>query len=137
MWFSDARSWLERNLPVVIVIDSYNENNGAPHQSATVDSAFCAWLKNAFLTELAQIPALRLILAGQQIPKTGMTAWEHRCQRHQLGPIPDPNDWMSYVQQIGAPHVTHEVVSAFCHAQHGHPLAIAVQLSQLRDWKRL
>jgi hypothetical protein len=90
-------------------------------------------VEDAFLAQVHRTVGMRLVLAGQQVPERGLTAWERCCHRHILGPIPDPNDWWAFAQHVGA-KITREMVSAYCHTEGGHPSAIATRLTMLRTW---
>ncbi len=135
-WFDDVRCWLEHSPPAVILIDTYNVVDTSLG-SATVDGEFCNWMEREFLLQLVRTPALRLILAGQQAPERGFTRWERHCYRHRLGPIRNPDDWMEFIQALGAQQVSRNIVSAYCHSEAGHPLSIATRLSMLCTWCEL
>lgn len=136
-WFDDLRTWLDRNqrLPAVILIDTYNTEDSET-QRATVDPEVQRWFESSFLTYIQRISAVRLILAGQQIPAANLT-WERNCLRHELGPIGDPDDWMPLVSELGG-SLSREVVSSHCFTAKGHPFVIATSLNLLcTQWSKL
>ena len=131
-WFADAQAYLPADRPAVILIDTYNRA-GAAGSQATVNEELHGWMEDVFLTQVQHTPALRLILAGQQVPESSLTPWERCCQRLVLGPIHSADDWQDYAQHVGA-HVTRETISAFCHTEGGHPYTIALKLTLLSTW---
>lgn len=131
-WFEDAQAYLPADRPAVILIDTYNRA-GTTERQALVSEELHGWMEDVFLTQVQHTPALRLILAGQQVPESGLTPWERCCQRHILGPIHNPDDWQRFAEHVGA-HVTRETISAYCHTEGGHPYAIALKLTALRTW---
>jgi len=137
-WFEDARDWMSPDRPAVMLVDTYNRVDtvaleGMRTRPATVDPEMHAWIETAFLAQVRRTPGLRLILAGQQPPERGTTAWERCCRRRPLGPISNPDDWMEYAAAIGV-RVTTRDVSLLCHTEQGHPWRIALRLSMLLTW---
>ena len=128
VWLQDVEAWLGPDQVAVLVVDTYNLA-GTAQRPATVDPELRTWVESYLLTELRSVPGLRLILAGQQIPDPN-AVWERRCHRHELGPIPDPSEWMPLVHQLGGA-LSLEVVSSHCHVAQGHPFQIATRLSML------
>lgn len=116
----------------MIIIDTYNLVNAAERQ-ATVSVELHGFMEDVSLTHVQRTPALRLILAGQQVPEQNLAPWERCCRRHFLGPIHNPDDWQEFANHVGV-HVTRETISAFCHTEGGHPYTIATKLMSLLTW---
>ena len=131
-WFEDVQAGLPADRPAVILIDTYNRA-GTAERLATVSEELHGWMEDGFLIQVQHTPALRLILAGQQVPESGLTSWERCCRRHVLGPIRNPDDWQRFAEHVGA-RVTREIISAYCHTEGGHPYAIALKLTLLCNW---
>lgn len=122
---ADLRDWLQEQGPGVLLIDTYNP--GDP-----VTPGLQQWVEGVLLPHVRRTPGLYVVLAGQHIPEQS-AMWEGACRRHHLQPLHNPADWMAYVEAEGIP-ADIQVVSAFCHANGGHPLKLAMMLSSLRSW---
>jgi hypothetical protein len=121
---ADLRRWLRGERRAVIIIDTYN---------ADTVPELRQWVEGMLLPHVRRSPGLLAVVAGQAVPQASLM-WEDCCCRLTLQPLENPDDWMEFVElrKIPAPR---EVVSAFCHAHHGHPLTIATHLSALCDWE--
>jgi len=126
---ADVRGWLSHpTRRAVLIVDTYNPA-GTPK---TVGPELQEWLEAVLLPHARRTPGLVMVVAGQQIP-TASAAWENCCRRLELGPLSNPDDWMEFVQRLGA-QVSREIVAAYCHSCQGEPLTIATHLSMLRTF---
>ena len=132
-WFADLLPQLDANHPTLILIDTYDLLNSST-RNATVSQELQGWMEDTFLAAVQRAAALRLIVAGQQVPGDGLNVWDSCCLRHSLGPIHNPDDWLAYAQHVGAA-VSREILSAFCHTERGHPYTIAAKIDTLRTWR--
>jgi hypothetical protein len=121
---ADVRGWLGEEHRAAMLIDTYNPDLVTPELRR--------WVEGVLLPHVRRTPGLVAVIAGQETPpKSAM--WEGVCCRVRLQPLEDPEDWMVFVEAERIP-ASRQVVSAFCHANEGHPMKLAIALSTLRTW---
>lgn len=58
------------------------------------------WLMNVLLVQLAQLPHLRVVLAGQSVPEP-CASYTTLCRTHELLPVDDEDEYIAYCRQLG------------------------------------
>jgi nucleoside phosphorylase len=90
---SDLRSDLDAlSRPIVLFFDAYEK--ASPEARELVEGVL--------LNDLDRLAAIRMIVAGQQIPDHKTAVWASRVRHFTIGPIDDPTDWSIYAQRFGA-----------------------------------
>lgn len=97
---------------IVILFDTYNDPN----------TEVCMWLGGAFLEIVANIPNLRVVIAGQCLPEKNIV-WERYCSRCNLGEIREAQAWYKFTQEMGL-KLSEDTVKAFVDACQGNPREI-------------
>lgn len=101
----DIRDWVSDGVQAVLLVDTYDPG--------VVTRGLKQWMEGVFLAHVRRTPGLRVVISGQKVPQRSLM-WESACNRLQLEPIDNPEDWMEYVEAEGIKaNIT--VVSAFCH----------------------
>lgn len=109
---------------IVMILDTFNE---APINLAD-------WIGGGFLAEVAESNNIRVVIAGQSVPKPTIE-WEDLADTHCLDRINDIEAWHLFVQARGFPF-EREAVKAFVRVLNGNPDEIMkVFESQAGGWK--
>ncbi len=110
--------------PIVIIIDTFNS---APASVAD-------WVGGGFLVEVADVPNIRVVIAGQTVPKTSFE-WDDLAETHCLDKIDDIEAWYLFTQAKNFPF-EREAVKAFVRCFQGNPDAIVkIFEAQAGGWK--
>jgi hypothetical protein len=92
----------ERRIPALVILDTYEQAGEARN-----------WAESQLLPSLIRATWLRVVIAGQDVPKFGAAVWASvACPPLELLP-PPPDEWYEY----GKPHhadLTLEWVQYFC-----------------------
>ena len=75
--------------PVLLLLDSF-EQAGADARR---------WVEDQLLPRCRQLPGLRLVLAGQQVPEP-IGPLVRLTERRELPPIPDPEPWCTFYHDV-------------------------------------
>lgn len=59
------------------------------------------WIAGPFLARIADIPALRVLIAGQTVPDPHNIEWSHICTHHILYGVPEAIHWLPVVETMG------------------------------------
>ncbi|MBM4460941.1 MAG: ATP-binding protein [Chloroflexi bacterium] len=87
-WFDDLVALPQ---PFLVFFDTYEQ--------ATAEMK--EWLCGPFLARAAQVSALRVVIAGQEVPEARNIEWGHCCQEHYLHGVQEASAWLPVVQQLG------------------------------------
>ena len=110
--------------PIVMILDTFN----------LAPASLADWIEGGFLAEVADAKNVRVVVAGQSVPKPTIE-WEDLAETHCLDEIMDIEAWYSFTQAKKLPF-EREAVKAFVRCFKGNPDAIAKVLeSQARGWK--
>jgi hypothetical protein len=111
---------------VVILFDTFE------HAPSEVQ----AWLSGPFLARAAQTTAVRVVIAGQEVPKSNTIDWGHCCDSHNLHGVNDPQHWLPVIRQMRRriPASPEEIfMKGICHALKGNPLEIMSFIQGLQE----
>jgi AAA ATPase domain len=103
--------------PVLMLFDTFE------HAPSEVQE----WLSGPFLARAAQTTAVRVVIAGQKVPKSNTIDWGYCCALHDLHGVRDAQHWLPVVREMHRripkpPEETY--MAAICDALQGNPLAI-------------
>lgn len=98
--------------PIMMILDTFN---AAPASVAD-------WIEGGFLAEVANAKNIRVVIAGQFVPKPTIE-WEDIADIHCLNEITDIEAWHLFVQARGFPF-ERDAVKAFVRVLNGNPDAI-------------
>jgi hypothetical protein len=115
-WFEDIRV---SEQPVVIVIDTYEKAN--PEVKS--------WISGHFLASVANIPNIRVAIAGQEVPDHQEAIdWGDCCEFHELNGVWEADHWLPVFQgmkrRIIGESDPRSFLSGICYAFQGSPDAI-------------
>lgn len=87
------------------------------------------WLYGLFLDQVARIPHLTVVVAGQGVP-AARSDWQELTRRCLLQPITDAEAWYRYTQarQLS---LTRQEIKVLVEALRGHPRSIGEALETL------
>lgn len=100
----------QRNLRLSILIRAFFQDLHAVDQSILIildtfnqaTEILAQQIEGSFLSEVADIPGLLVVLAGQSLPKpTG--EWLRCAKQYKLDAIRDPDAWYKYAKDVGLP----------------------------------
>jgi hypothetical protein len=109
-WFQDLEQ-IER--PLLMILDTYEQANQEVQD----------WIGGPLLGRAADTHALRVALAGQQVPDTRID-WSHCCEIHDLYGVKEAHHWLPVVEALGyrVPVEPPEVyLAGICLAREGNP----------------
>jgi hypothetical protein len=110
--------------PVVMILDTFN----------LAPASVADWVGGSFLAAVAEVRNIRVVIAGQSVPKPTIE-WEDIAETHCLMGISDIEAWHLFVEARGLPF-EREAVKAFVRVFNGNPDLIAkVFESQSGGWK--
>lgn len=109
-WFADLAAM---NPSLLLMLDTFEQANQEVQD----------WIGGPLLGRAADTPALRLALAGQQLPELRLD-WKHCCQVFELYGVKEAEDWLPVVNDLGywvpvEPPLTY--LAGICHARNGNP----------------
>jgi hypothetical protein len=89
---ADFRSDLDNlSHPIVLFFDAYEK--ASPEARELVEGVL--------LNDLDRLPAIRMVVAGQQIPDHKTAVWASSVRHFRIGPIDEANDWCVYAKRFG------------------------------------
>jgi hypothetical protein len=113
-WFDDIGALAH---PVVMLFDTYED---APTEVK-------GWISGPFLARAATTGAIRVVIAGRDVPERNNIAWGHCCQVHDLFGVVESKHWMPVVRElhrrIPVPD-PESWLAGVCHALGGNPKQI-------------
>jgi hypothetical protein len=109
-WFADLAV---ANRPLLLMLDTFEQANQEVQD----------WIGGPLLGRAADTPALRLALAGQQLPEPRLD-WKHCCEVFELYGVREAVEWLPVVDNLGyripvEPTLT--FLAGICHARNGNP----------------
>ncbi len=96
-------SLVKRKQPALLIFDTY-EAAGKPQED---------WVERELLTRLVRAPWLRVVIAGQRVPKSFGTVWDSVAHTVEKTKIPPPVDWFDYGKQYRPELKLEEVETAY------------------------
>lgn len=87
VWFNDMAAL---PAPIVMLFDTYED---APSEVRD-------WISGSFLARAAAIGAIRVVVAGRNIPERNNIAWGHCCQVYDLFGVAEASHWMPVVREM-------------------------------------
>jgi len=110
--------------PILIMFDTFN----------LAPASVAVWVGGGFLVEVADVENVRVVIAGQTVPKPTFE-WNDLAATHCLEKIDDIEAWYSFTQAKKLPF-EREAVKAFVRCFQGNPDAIVkIFESQAGGWK--
>ena len=110
-WFRDVSGL---NQTVLMALDTY--------EAATTEVK--EWLSGPFLSRVEGTGQLRVLIAGQDVPKRPNIEWGHCCADRALLGVPEAEHWWPVVQAMGR-HIPLENpliwLAGLCHGLKGRP----------------
>lgn len=94
---------IKREQPALVIFDTY-EVAGKPQED---------WIERELLTRLVRTPWLRVVIAGQRVPKSTGTVWSSVAREAVVAKPPPPTDWFNYGKQH-KPELKLEDVETIC-----------------------
>ena len=110
--------------PIVLILDTFNE---APPELAV-------WLGGEFLSNVANTPNLRVVIAGQKVPEKTIE-WMGCCEYRRLEAIRDVDAWWTFVQNQGLPF-SRDAVEVLTLVFHGQPREIELAFATVTRERR-
>jgi hypothetical protein len=98
--------------PIVIILDTFN----------LAPASLADWIEGEFLAAVADAKNIRVVIAGQSIPKPTIE-WEDIAEVHFLEPINDIEVWYPFLQEKGL-LLEQQTVQAFVIHLEGQPSMI-------------
>jgi hypothetical protein len=72
------------------------------------------WLTDTLLVQLAALPQVRIVIAGQTVPEAS-GSYAAACQSYELLPVEEDSAYINYCRQIGA-NLTEDNIRVLAHA---------------------
>ncbi|MBE9472160.1 MAG: ATP-binding protein [Chloroflexi bacterium] len=120
-WFQDLQAF---DHPVLMALDTYEQ----------ATAAVTAWIDGPFLSRVAQVSQLRVLLAGQEVPEAHNIEWGHCCTAHHLCGVPEAEHWWPIVEamnrRVNVPD-PRSWLAGVCHALGGRPKEIMQVIQDL------
>ncbi len=113
-WFDDVQALSE---PFLVLFDTY--------EAATAEIR--EWLSGPFLARVATVDAVRVVIAGQDVPDKLNIEWGACCYEHRLFGVPEARHWLPVIEALGL-YIPNDSplnwLAGVCHALGGKPAAI-------------
>ena len=106
----DLHSLMQKQLPVVIFLDTYED---ATHQCTQ-------WIEETLLPFICNNEHVALVIAGQRIP-TMSKFWSEKTLQHELKPIRVPKEWCAFRDRNRITNLTDEQIQDFVAVADGDP----------------
>jgi len=105
--------------PIVVLFDTFE----------TAPSEVKNWLSHDLLARVAQTAAVRIVVAGQDVPESNTIDWGHCCERHALTGVREVKHWLPVVREMqrripSGPGPEETYMKGICDYLKGNPLAI-------------
>ncbi len=84
------------------------------------------WIGGSFLSKVARIDKIRVLLAGQNLPNPKNSEWEPWCESYDIDGVQEVRYWLPIVEAENrkTPHEPHAWLHGVCTALKGHPESI-------------
>jgi hypothetical protein len=107
------------SVPLLLLLDDY--------QQASVDAQ--KWIESQLLPRLERVPAVVVVISGQQVPDYAARPWQVLVEARELQPIHRVEDWLEYSQRRWqSHHMTADHVEALTLATGGNPAQVSALL---------
>ena len=93
----------QRGLPALLIFDTFERAGEAQD-----------WIEKQLLPSLIRATCLRVVIAGQQVPKNAGATWERVSSPVITLKLPAPKEWFDFGRQHH-PDITLEFVEEACH----------------------
>ncbi len=90
-FFEDLRAVCDSK--IIVILDTFER---APTDLQN-------WLGGAFLSNIARIPHVCVVIGGQSVPERTVNEWEEICERRELRDIEDVDAWYEFVREMQLP----------------------------------
>jgi energy-coupling factor transporter ATP-binding protein EcfA2 len=110
-WFEDVQA---QQPHLLLIMDTY--------EKAVTEVK--DWLSGPFLARVADTSAVRVVIAGQEVPDPHNIEWEHCCTYRELYGVVEAQYWLPVMQALGRrvpvePPLVY--LAGICSALRGHP----------------
>jgi hypothetical protein len=119
-WFDDVQSL---NQLILITFDTYER----------ASTEVTDWIEGVFLTRVANVPQIRVLIAGQSVPDP-LLDWKHCVRTMPLMGIPEAADWLPVMQAMNRHFPKGDAIDCLrgvCLALEGNPSRIMKILETL------
>jgi hypothetical protein len=106
--------------PILLFFDTFEQASSDARE----------FVQNILLAELERTPALRIVIAGQNVPEYSKTLWAKSVRPFTLGPIREASHWTPFAQRK-YPHIKNEQIKTLTEATGGNPGAIRMLIEGL------
>ncbi len=115
------------NRPLLVALDTWEKSSDQTRN----------WIETQFLARLARMPGVVVLIAGQEVPDSGLDSqWSSLAVHRPLGPIYSVDDWMDYShRKWPAGGFTRDHVEALAGAGEGIPGVISPSLARFIEPK--
>ncbi|MCP4421918.1 MAG: ATP-binding protein [Chloroflexi bacterium] len=109
-WFADVTTFRS---PLLLILDTYEKRTTELDQ----------WFSQQFLPWVADTSAMRVLVAGQNVPEQS-SDWRHCCSIHQLQGVHDAQAWLPIARAMGRDVASLEYLAGACAMAKGNPSQI-------------